>query len=317
MATYYPNTQFLIKQLKSLDNQTYQDIELYVCDDSGNIEAAKEVKNIINKTLKKIKWFFYSNEKNLGSNKTFERLTILSEGIFLCYCDQDDKWEVDKIERLLKNKTSNDCLVYSDLNLINSDDDIIATSFKEDHPRLIHVEGAGATLFDFFLRRNSVTGCTMLLDSYVAKASLPFPPQEFYVHDHWLALNACIHGNIKYVNESLVGYRIHGNNQIGNSVLAGINDKKTYYEKRIMCEYRRSVFLKNSNRLTKPSNAANIEDYYKFIILRKNIFEIPNLSNLKALLPTIKKDKLLILFEIFLAYSPKIFGRKIISRIRK
>lgn len=314
MAIYNPNIPFLIEQLKSLNNQDYENLGLYVIDDCSTRITPDEIKIILSEYLKDIPYTFHVNTNNMGSNRTFEELTKIANGDYFAYCDQDDIWESNKLSTLLaKMKEEQAVIAYSDLAIIDEAGNFVTDSLKNITKRLKHEYGEG--LFRFFLRSNSITGCTMLMKANVAKEAITFPSSEIYVHDHWLALYGSHKGSIAYVDQPLIRYRIHSNNQIGANVLVGINDKRDYLEKRVLMEELKVKFVKS--RQFPPSNNKDINDYQAFLSARKNYLEKTNLSNLLSMLNQIKKDPVLIIFEILLGISGSIFSKYLLKFAKK
>ncbi|MDQ0221228.1 glycosyltransferase family 2 protein [Peribacillus cavernae] len=316
LATYRPNLEYIKKQLISIDNQNYTKLDLIVCDDSDNSSYFQLIEKILKETIKNKKFSLIKNEKNIGSNKTFEKLTLLASGEYIAYCDQDDIWEPDKLNKLYKELQDKKALVcYSDLSIINEKDEKIADSFKEISKRLEHIYGENK--FDYFIRRNSITGCTMLIDSSTAKSSLPFPDYKVYVHDHWLALFASLNGRVAYVKEPLVQYRIHANNQIGSKILDGINKRDDYFNKKLLFENEKVELLKKRklNRIN-PQILSSISDYEEFVQDRINMFNKKNIKNIVKFLKYFPKDKQLILFEFAIFLLPEYFVKKILQKIK-
>jgi len=66
---------------------------------------------------------------------------------------------------------------------------------------------------DAYLRRNIVTGATMMVRRELVEQSRPFPAA--WVHDEWMAMVAAATGQVDLLEEPLTDYRQHGGNQIG------------------------------------------------------------------------------------------------------
>jgi len=313
LATYKPNMTYFEKLLNSLNEQTYTNLTLIVRDDSDDEFWFKRISNLITTTITAFEFTITRNLQNMGSNRTFEQLTHESDSRYCCYCDQDDIWEKEKIERLIeKIEEEQAVLVYSDLSIIDQDDNQTAASFTDINKRVVHRYGEG--LFPILLRRNSVTGCTMLIRTDIAHAAVPFA-HEFYVHDHWLTLYASTQGKIAYVKQALVRYRIHDGNQIGATLLSGIISRKEYVDNRIQTEKRKYEYL--LTRFSTAEQSLEINFQLEWTKARLNYFVHPSLTTGKRLLAGYKFDKQLTLFELVLATVPKIFSDKIIKIIRK
>ena len=229
MAVYEPRLDWLRDQLLSLNAQTYSNLILHVRDDCSITVPFEKIRTLVEECVTKFPFTISRNEKNLGSNRTFEKLTKESEEDLFAYCDQDDVWLPEKLEILQSemNKTGA-LLVCSDMYVIDAKKRIVANSITEVRKR--HQFSTNHKPFEELLTRNFVVGCTMLIKSKQAKSSIPF--LDSMVHDHWLALCASFSGKVISINKPLIQYRIHDSNQTG--VLVGVFDKQTYIKKRII-----------------------------------------------------------------------------------
>ena len=239
MAVYEPRMDWLKKQLDSLNAQTYPNLRLYVRDDCSPTVPYSEIQAMVAACITRFSYQIERNEKNLGSNLTFERLTQEAEGEYFAYCDQDDIWQSEKIEVLLNVLNAHHAvLVCSDVTVIDGNGTQIASSITQLRPH--HIFRTGEHLEEELLYRNFVIGCTMLISAGLARKACPFA--RYMVHDHYLALYAAIHGPIySYTAVPLIQYRIHGGNQTG--VLAAITCKREYIDKHL------SVFVNRVQEL--------------------------------------------------------------------
>lgn len=236
MAVYEPRMDWLREQLLSLNAQTYPNLRLYVRDDCSPMVAYAEIQSCVQDCISAFPYTIQRNEKNLGSNGTFERLTQEAEGDYFAYCDQDDIWSAEKLKILHNHLVKEEArLICSDMRIINGSGKVVANSITEVRRR--HVLHSGENLAKQLLFFNFVTGCTMMISSTDAKAALPFCP--YYVHDHYLALFCATKGKIISLPTPLIDYRIHQNNQTVE--MAGVTDKKSYGAKKIetaLCQMR-------------------------------------------------------------------------------
>lgn len=241
MAVYEPNLEWLRIQLQSLNAQTYPNLQLYIRDDCSPTVPFEAIQSCVQDCIVAFPWNLQRNEKNLGSNKTFERLTREAEGDLFAYCDQDDEWLADKLAVLQEEMGSRQALLAcSDMYIMDANGRVTADSITK--VRRHHVFQSGRGLAKGLLMHNFVTGCTMLVEVREAKAAMPFCP--YMVHDHYLALWCAEKGSVLSVERPLIRYRVHGGNQTGT--MAGVTDKKSYGKVRIelvlnrlrwMCEY--------------------------------------------------------------------------------
>lgn len=228
MAVYEPRMDWLEEQLTSLNRQTYPNLRLYIRDDHSPIVPFAEIEALVRRCVTAFPYTIEQNERNLGSNGTFELLTQEAEGDFFAYCDQDDIWLPEKLTALQKElERSKALLACSDMYVIDGNGKTVADSITK--VRRHHHFRSGEGLAEGLLISNFVTGCTMLVKSTAAKAAVPFCP--YMVHDHYIALCCATNGEILTVMRPLIQYRVHGGNQTG--IMAGVKDKESYADVRI------------------------------------------------------------------------------------
>ena len=308
IATYNPNIIWIEKQFKSLNNQTYTNIEIILLDDSSEYEKYLD---IIETTgiIKRFPVRIYRNDENLGSNKTFEKLVNLASGDYLAFCDQDDIWSGDKIEVLVSEieNNSNTLLVYSDMKIIDDNDIVISDSMSTYRKR--HVFFEGENLFKQLIYRNFVVGCTMLVKKDIVLKSLPFV--DSMVHDHYIALFSSCFGNIKFVNKQLVSYRQHDNNQTG--VFMNVSNKEDYEIIRI------DSFIKRINDLLDNIYIEYNQELSiakKWGLNRKKWWQNFNLRAMVNMIQLRSCDSTTTFFELLFARVPNFIFKKIIYTIK-
>lgn len=228
MAVYEPRVDWLREQLASLDAQTYPNLRLYIRDDCSPTFSLEALNECARSIIHSFPFELRRNEENLGSNGTFERLTEEAEGVYFAYCDQDDVWLPEKLETLQEViEREKALLVCSDMLIIDENGNQTADSITK--VRRHHVFKSGEGIAPQMLVSNFVTGCAMLIRADTAKEAVPFCP--YMVHDHYLALYSATKGRIVSIPSTLIKYRIHSGNQ--TLMMAGVSDKKSYYQQRI------------------------------------------------------------------------------------
>lgn len=238
MAVYEPRMDWLREQLESLEAQAYSNLRLYVRDDCSPTTHFEEIEKIVKECIRSFPYEIQRNEKNLGSNLTFEQLTREAEGEYFAYCDQDDIWLPEKLAILREElEMSGALLACSDMFIIDGKGGQVADSITKVRRRHVFRNGDGLT--EDLLISNFVTGCTMLVRAETAKNAIPFCP--YMVHDHYIALYCSATGRLRSVMRPLIRYRIHGGNQ--SEVMAGVRDKASYGEIRIDALVKRFQWL--------------------------------------------------------------------------
>ena len=243
MAIYEPRMDWLEAQLRSLDAQTYPNLRLYIRDDCSPTVSLDAIAACVKEYIYAFPFELRRNEKNLGSNGTFERLTLEAEGDYFAYCDQDDVWLPEKLEVLQAAMAAEGALlVCSDMFIIDGEGRQTADSITK--VRRHHVFKSGEGLAPGLMIRNFATGCTMLGDARAAREAVPFCP--YMVHDHYLALWCAAKGKIVSLPDRLIRYRIHADNQ--TPIMAGVTDKDSYLQVRILQLERRLRWLEERFR---------------------------------------------------------------------
>jgi glycosyltransferase involved in cell wall biosynthesis len=235
MAIYNPNIDWLNAQLCSIEAQEYAEIEVIAIDDASNIVSHDVIEEAFCRNLLNTRYKLLKNEENLGSDKAFELLTEIAEDYeYISYCDQDDVWLPNKTAELVAAlEKSGATLAYSDLSVIDAQGRHVADSLSHVRRRLHFLEGGG--LAGELLFRNFTNGTAMMTRLKTAKSAMPF--MKNITADHWLTLWCALCGELVFVPQCLVNYRIHGSNQ--SAVMAGVVDKQSYLEKRIMPGFSR------------------------------------------------------------------------------
>ena len=83
MAVYEPNMQWLKEQLLSLEAQTYPNLELIIRDDCSTTVPFEQICECAATCIRSFPYEISRNERNVGSNQTFEWLTQQARGEYI------------------------------------------------------------------------------------------------------------------------------------------------------------------------------------------------------------------------------------------
>jgi glycosyltransferase involved in cell wall biosynthesis len=202
LATYN-GVQFLNEQLTSLNEQRHVQVEVLVNDDGSNDGTMELLEKWRDKGL----IISISQSEGLGSTNAFMKLLQeCNQKPYVAFCDQDDVWEPHKLARQIELcEESFPSLVFSRRSYCNASGKIIGIS-----PGL----GKSPT-FGNSLVENIAPGNTVLLNNPAIKVVNTFILPVVAHYDSWIYLLISAFGRCKYINEPLVQYRIHENNQVG------------------------------------------------------------------------------------------------------
>jgi len=214
----YNGARWLPEQLQSYQVQLRPVDELIVCDDQSQDNSLRIVEEFAAATTLPVR--AARNEVNLRSTANFAKAISLCSGDVIVLSDQDDVWLPQKIERLEKVLDANPMtgMVFSDAQMVDEKLQPLgytlwdAVRFSPHVRKVFRTNGA----FDYLLRRYAVTGATMAFRSEYKDLVLPIP--DDWVHDAWIALLISAVAEVAFVEESLILYRQHAAQQIGEKV---------------------------------------------------------------------------------------------------
>lgn len=146
---------------------------------------------------------FSQNEKNLGYNKNFEKAFTLCSSDYIAISDQDDIWEKDKIEIMMKNWPAGSLFVYSLSGNFMDNDFAGRTSAPE--VRYTNIDNILKLVFN-----SPVHGHACLFKKELLNQCLPFPPDIFY--DWWISMHAAATGVVGCIPQTLTWHRAHSAN---------------------------------------------------------------------------------------------------------
>ncbi len=223
LATYN-GERYLKEQIDSLLLQTHANFELIVCDDKSTDSTLQ----ILESYKEKIDIKIFINTKNLGYIKNFEKAISLCTSNYIALCDQDDVWRKDKLEVLVKNIGDFD-LIHSDARLIDEHNNIIDNSYSTSTNKVFRKD-----VKDYFFN-NDATGCTIMFKKSLVKEFLPFC-ENIISHDWYITLIAKSKNGVKYINETLIDYRQHQNNQVGSAKKLSSFDQRDSFQKKLLLQ---------------------------------------------------------------------------------
>lgn len=207
--------RYLQEQIESILNQTVAVEEIVICDDGSTDQTISVAKKILdNRGFKN--YHIIENKERLGVTRNFEKCIGSCTGDIVFICDQDDYWKPKKVEIMCEALENEDCLLaFCDAGVIDGEGAVVTESLyiKDGFANRF---GKIENIYDSIIRLSyTIYGCTMGVKKDFIDAIFPFYDSPAN-HDAWIMCCAILKGNIKYINEPLMDYRIHGKNTVGS-----------------------------------------------------------------------------------------------------
>lgn len=220
MATYN-GERFVDQQLKSIWNQTCTDWRLVIHDDCSTDETVSVIQKTIGDAGCHDKVTVEVNAVPCkGAAANFMGLLQCAKSEYVMFCDQDDVWHSDKLEKTINAMKRAEAvygkktpiLVYTDLNVVDKDLNKISDSFAA------YMKIPPELKLSRLLIQNSVTGCTVMMNRPLYQLmQRAVQTERIVMHDHLAALLAVTFGKTVFIKESTLDYRQHEKNSVGAS----------------------------------------------------------------------------------------------------
>ena len=243
----YNGSRYLEEQLRSIAQQTRLPDELIICDDRSHDTTVQIVEDFAKKAPFPV--YLHINDVNIGVVKNFEKAIKLCMGDLIALADQDDFWFKEKLllEEEVFHRFPNTGLVFTnaevvDENLVPLGYDLWSTEGFDVKKQALVREGRA---FEVLLKKNFVTGATMMFRREYLSAIIPFPNTSnnmignCMIHDYWIALIIAALAEVRFVNSRLVKYRQHSSQLLG----ASIKGKQRYVR-----DYNIASYIEDLNR---------------------------------------------------------------------
>lgn len=209
----YCGEKYLVRQLESLYRQTLKPDEIIICDESPHDLLFPLVQESAKNAPCEVK--FFKNEKVLGPAGNFAKAIEKTSGDIIFLCDQDDVWQENKVERMVKEFNRypscdvvfcNSRMVDKDLNLLGYGTADTVRFTKEKAEDLNNGKG-----LLHLLRTPMLYGHNIAMRRSFLSIFLPMP--ELDSHDLFIAELCAGRGKIRCVYEDLTFHCRHGGNQ--------------------------------------------------------------------------------------------------------
>ena len=212
----YNSEHYIEKSMHAVLNQSYKNLELIVINDCSKDNTINVVKNIAAQD-NRVK--LINNQVNSGCANSRNIGLQIAQGKYIAFCDSDDIWCNDKIDKQLNCIEKNDAdMVFTAYEMIDSKDEIIKYRQVTEKVTL-----------DSLLKENFIIFSTTLFKKTSINGVL-FNPKWF--HEDYVFLLECLQKSKIFVgvNENLTKYRVHENGRSYNKLKSAKYRWKIYRE---------------------------------------------------------------------------------------
>lgn len=211
----YNGEKHLLEQLDSLAQQSLLPLELVVCDDQSQDKTWVILEQFAQQAPFPV--HLHQNPTRLGVSRNFGRAVSLCTGEFIAFADQDDVWLPHKLSTLAEQ-----IIQQPDVDAFFSDAFVVDEQLQSlnyylwDSVRFTQTQQQNwaQNALPFLLKQDIVTGATLIFNSRWLPLILPIPPD--WLHDAWVATLIATVSKVAFVNQPLIYYRQHLQQQIGS-----------------------------------------------------------------------------------------------------
>ena len=127
-------SRYLAGSIESILSQTYTNLELLITDDCSTDETRNILKEFSERDKRvKVKYLKENSGPGVARNRSIER----AKGRYIAFCDCDDRWMPDKLERQIAHMRKHDCALCSSSYLIcDENDKITGVNISPSHVTL-------------------------------------------------------------------------------------------------------------------------------------------------------------------------------------
>lgn len=229
----YNHERYVQKTIKSIINQTYENIELIIVNDGSKDSTWQKINEIKDKCEKRFVRVIFETQENQGTCNTLNRLISIAEGEYVYLIASDDIAKQDAIKTEVEFLENN-----PDYSLVVGDDDFI--DFED---RQCYLDKNLVVIYDilkadflkfsdiyknrekFLYTKNFGKYDTLYLGNYIPNGYLIKKSifekigsftSEAPLEDWWLMLQISKYSKMKFIDRILFSYRQHDTNTAKN-----------------------------------------------------------------------------------------------------
>ena len=219
----YHGEKYIAEQLMSLFHQTLVPDEILIGDDSGDEKTIDEIDRVRKEYSGDLR--VIRNPSRLGIIGNYKNLAQQTRGDLIYFCDQDDVWLPQKIEKLAGALEAHPDKMAAVCNSETTDKDLNPRHqlFVERTPAFYEFthrleQGTWDSFKDIFMQKYIFPAHNMVMKKAMLDLFTAVPEdygKSRLYHDVWLARITSLAGKLYYLDEILTHYRLHETNSNG------------------------------------------------------------------------------------------------------
>ena len=211
------SSKFLAASIESILGQTYKNLELLVTDDCSTDSTRELLQSYAGKDPRvKVEYLTEHSGPAIARNKSIERAV----GRYIAFCDSDDRWLPEKLEKQIRHMDEHDCALCSSSYLIcNEDGQVVGVNYTSTY----------LTLSD--MKRDNKIGCLTAIYDTKRLGHKYYMPNIRKRQDWALFLSIIKDCRICYcVKEPLALYSRHSKESVSSDKMSLIKYNVNVYE---------------------------------------------------------------------------------------
>ncbi|MBO7453028.1 MAG: glycosyltransferase [Clostridiales bacterium] len=290
VMTTYNGSEYIMRQLRSILNQSLKPDEVLIFDDRSSDNTVEIVESFIQKNGLNT-WKVHINSQNLGWRKNFAQAINAASGDYIFLSDQDDEWKEDKVELLvgaLSSKKDIELIVTNYLvEYVGNDNTLIKNSTKKIGNHILEKVSLKGSTYDVIR-----PGCTMAFKHNLVKY-FNLVWNDIVAHDRVL-WDVSLARNTAYIyNDALITQVRHANtNTPSNPRLLSGRVKMINNRKKVAVS-----LIENVSDIPQE----NIEWFNRYISVTDSRIKYMNASSIIGLIKLLPKVKYYPKFTSWLA----------------
>jgi glycosyltransferase involved in cell wall biosynthesis len=215
---YNSNFDWVKEAIRSIEDQTYENIELVIVDDGSTNRSLDKIRDLDISIPCRI----VEHEENRGISETRNTGVRESGGEYISIIDQDDQWNPEKIEKQVECFERNDKLgiCYTNYVVIDGDGEQIGERNYQYGLDSLDTEGIAEYLFNKnwkYETHNPLPLTSSMIRRAVFEDVGYFDPELYGANDRELLMRSIKNWEISIIEENLQVKRFHSDNASKNT----------------------------------------------------------------------------------------------------